>query len=61
MLTRLLRSFLRPYIRQVAIVVILLVAQTIGNLYLPNPNWESARRYGSMPRVMDSSLMIGPS
>jgi hypothetical protein len=38
MLTRLLRSFLRPYIRQAAIVVILLVAQTIGNLYLPNFN-----------------------
>ena len=38
MLTRLLRSFLRPYMRQVAIVVILLVAQTIGNLYLPNLN-----------------------
>ena len=38
MLTRLLRSFLRPYIRQVAIVVSLLVAQTIGNLYLPNLN-----------------------
>ena len=38
MLTRLLRSFLRRYIRQVAIVVILLVAQTIGNLYLPNLN-----------------------
>ncbi len=38
MLTRLLRSFLRPYIRQVTIVVILLVAQTIGNLYLPNLN-----------------------
>jgi ABC-type multidrug transport system fused ATPase/permease subunit len=37
-LTRLLRSFLRRYVRQVAIVVILLVAQTIGNLYLPNLN-----------------------
>ena len=37
-MTRLLRSFLRPYIRQIAIVVILLVAQTIGNLYLPNLN-----------------------
>jgi len=37
-LTRLLRSFLRPYTRQVAIVVILLVAQTVGNLYLPNLN-----------------------
>lgn len=38
MLTRLPRSFLRRYVRQVAIVVILLVAQTIGNLYLPNLN-----------------------
>jgi len=38
MLTRLLRRFLRPYTRQVAIVVTLLVAQTIGNLYLPNLN-----------------------
>jgi ABC-type multidrug transport system fused ATPase/permease subunit len=37
-LTRLLRVFLRPYARQVIIVVILLVAQTIGNLYLPNLN-----------------------
>jgi ABC-type multidrug transport system fused ATPase/permease subunit len=37
-LTRLLSSFLRPYARQVAIVVVLLVAQTIGNLYLPNLN-----------------------
>ena len=38
MLTRLLRSFLRPYAGQVAIVVTLLVAQTVGNLYLPNLN-----------------------
>ena len=38
MLIRLLRSFLRPYIRQVAIVVVLLVVQTVGNLYLPNLN-----------------------
>jgi ABC-type multidrug transport system fused ATPase/permease subunit len=37
-LTRLLRNFLRPYARQVTLVVILLVAQTIGNLYLPNLN-----------------------
>jgi len=37
-LTRLLRTFLRPYARQVAILVTLLVAQTVGNLYLPNLN-----------------------
>lgn len=38
MLTRLLRTYLRPYSAQVAVVVTLLVAQTIGNLYLPNLN-----------------------
>ena len=38
MLTRLLRVYLRPYARQVAIVVTLMMAQTIGNLYLPNLN-----------------------
>lgn len=32
----LLRSVLRRYVRQVTVVVILLVAQTIGNLCLPN-------------------------
>jgi hypothetical protein len=37
-LTRLLRSVLRQYVRQVTVVVILLVAQTIGNLYRPNLN-----------------------
>ena len=36
MLTALLRAYLRPYRRQVGIVVVLLVAQTAGNLYLPN-------------------------
>jgi ATP-binding cassette subfamily B multidrug efflux pump len=38
MLIRLLRTYLRPYHRQIAILVVLLVAQTIGNLYLPNLN-----------------------
>jgi ABC-type multidrug transport system fused ATPase/permease subunit len=38
MLTCLLRTFLRPYGRQVIFVVLLLVAQTVGNLYLPNLN-----------------------
>ncbi len=37
-LWRLLRRFLRPYLRQISILVVLLVAQTIGNLYLPNLN-----------------------
>ena len=38
MLIALLRTYLRPYRRQVAVVVGLLVVQTVGNLYLPNLN-----------------------
>lgn len=38
MLTRLLRVYLRPYARQISLLVVLLVAQTVGNLYLPNLN-----------------------
>ena len=38
MLTRLLRTRLRPYTAQVTVVVVLLVTQTVGNLYLPNLN-----------------------
>ena len=38
MLTRLLHERLRPYTAQVAVVVTLLVIQTVGNLYLPNLN-----------------------
>jgi ATP-binding cassette subfamily B protein len=38
MLTRLLRTYLRPYTRQVVVVVALIVVQTVGNLYLPNLN-----------------------
>jgi ATP-binding cassette subfamily B multidrug efflux pump len=37
-LTRLLRHHLRPYRGQIALLVVLLVAQTVGNLYLPNLN-----------------------
>jgi ATP-binding cassette, subfamily B, multidrug efflux pump len=37
-LTRLLRTYLRRYRGQVAVVVALLVVQTVGNLYLPNLN-----------------------
>jgi ATP-binding cassette subfamily B multidrug efflux pump len=38
LLTRLLRTYLRPYGRPIVILVVLLVAQTVGNLYLPNLN-----------------------
>jgi ABC-type multidrug transport system, ATPase and permease components len=38
MLIKLLRTYLRPYTRQVAIVVVLTMIQAIANLYLPNLN-----------------------
>ena len=38
MLIRLLRTYLRPYTREVAIVIVLVLVQSIGNLYLPNLN-----------------------
>jgi len=37
-LTRLLARHLRPYRRQVALVIVLIVVQSIANLYLPNLN-----------------------
>lgn len=38
MLVRLLRTYLRPYTREVSVVVVLVLIQTIANLYLPNLN-----------------------
>ena len=38
MLVRLLRTYLSPYTREVAIVIVLVLLQSIGNLYLPNLN-----------------------
>ena len=38
MLIRLLRAYARPYAREIGIVVVLVVIQSIGNLYLPNLN-----------------------
>src|SRR5438309_7570199 len=38
MLIQLLRTYLRPYTREVAIVGVLVLVQSIANLYLPNLN-----------------------
>lgn len=40
MLIRLLRTYIRPYSREVAIVVVLVAIQSAANLYLPNLNAE---------------------
>jgi len=37
-LVRLLRKYLHPYVREVSIVIVLVLIQAIGNLYLPNLN-----------------------
>jgi len=37
-LIRLLQTYLRPYVREVAIVIVLVLIQSIANLYLPNLN-----------------------
>jgi ATP-binding cassette subfamily B multidrug efflux pump len=37
-LIRLLRRYIGPYRRQVAIVTAILLLQSVGNLYLPNLN-----------------------
>ncbi len=38
MLIKLLRTYLRPYSREVGVVVVLVLIQSIANLYLPNLN-----------------------
>lgn len=38
MLIRLLRTYLRPYVREVVFVVVLVSIQSVANLYLPNLN-----------------------
>src|SRR5579864_6229667 len=38
MLIRLLRRFVRPYVQPVSVVLVLVVIQSIANLYLPNLN-----------------------
>ena len=58
MLTRLLRAHLRPYARQVALVVVLLVAQTVGNLYLPTLNADIIN-HGVIEGKLDYILTTG--
>jgi len=49
MLSRLLRTFLRPYRTQISLLVVLLIAQTVGNLYLPNLNAD----------IINGGVMVG--
>src|SRR5256885_16764089 len=63
MLLRLLRVRLRPYTREVAIVVVLVLIQSIANLYLPNLNADIINNgvaRGDVPYIWRiGALMLG--
>jgi ATP-binding cassette subfamily B protein len=63
MLIRLLRKYLRPYTREVVIVVVLVLIQTIANLYLPNLNADiinSGVVKGDVPYIWRTgAIMLG--
>jgi len=62
-LVRLLRVFLRPYVRQVTIVVVLVLIQSIGGLYLPNLNADIINNgvaKGDLPYIWRTgAVMLG--
>jgi ATP-binding cassette subfamily B multidrug efflux pump len=63
MLIRLLRNYLRPYTREVVIVVVLVLIQTIANLYLPNLNADIINNgvvKGDVPYIWRTgAIMLG--
>ena len=58
MLGRLLRTYLQPYRRQVGLLCVLLIAQTVGNLYLPNLNADIIN-YGVLTGKLHYILSTG--
>ena len=63
MLIRLLRTYLRPYLREVAIVIVLVLIQSIANLYLPNLNADIINNgvaKGDIPHIWRTgAVMLG--
>ena len=63
MLINLLRTYLRPYTRQVTIVIVLTVIQSIANLYLPNLNADIINNgviKGDLPYIWRTgAIMLG--
>ena len=63
MLIRLLRTYLRPYLREVAIVIVLVLIQSIANLYLPNLNADIINNgvaKGDIPHIWRTgTVMLG--
>jgi len=62
-LVRVLRVFLRPYVREVTIVGVLVLIQSIGNLYLPNLNADIINNgvaKGDLPYIWRTgAVMLG--
>jgi len=61
MLLRLLRVRLRPYTREVAIVVVLVLIQAIANLYLPNLNADIINNgvsKGDVPYIWRTGIVM---
>ena len=63
MLVRLLRTYIQPYAREVGIVIVLVLAQSIGNLYLPNLNADiinNGLAKGDIPYIWRTgAVMLG--
>src|SRR5438132_13509753 len=63
MLIRLLRTYLRPYLREVVIVIVLVLIQSIANLYLPNLNADIINNgvaKGDIPHIWRTgAVMLG--
>jgi len=63
MLIHVLRTYLRPYSREVAVVVVLVLIQSIANLYLPNLNADIINNgvvKGDIPYIWRTGgLMLG--
>ncbi len=63
MLIKLLRTYLRPYTREVAVVIVLVLIQSIANLYLPNLNADIINNgvvKGDIPYIWRTGgLMLG--
>jgi ATP-binding cassette subfamily B protein len=55
-MTNLLKAYLKPYVRRLVLVVILVLAQSIGNLYLPSLNADIINN-GVVKGVADGPIM----
>ena len=61
MLLRLLRAYARPYSREIGLVLVLVLIQSIGNLYLPNLNADIINNgvaKGDIPHIWSTGAVM---